>query len=337
MHSPSSSETPSPTRRTSAKRKGTRHRLPEHGGTLRDHRRRRPDCAWHKNSCADGFVSADSTANTHVAINPGLQQNTDMRPFFSGHGLRSGRILDRPRVNPYRRDVFSARRTGPLNSAAAVPDAPAELKKYGPASHRRRWVVDTRATVPCDLAIVGVAAAGKNLTRSRDGRRDPQHATGNLRQRRGTCSPRNFGPRTSGRVATETFGWYVVVLRECSSLSRHRSRELVVDPAVDQALPIKRPVPDRDRPLRPRLRHSTERLGHTLEGMPYALRSVAARRGCSSSRAEVAVARNSTSTQNRPGAGHRSRVRLRAGENVSPQFGPNDERLVSSSGRSASR
>ena len=86
----------------------------------------------------------------------------------------------------------------------------ADLKKYADFTGVPGFGEYT-GYVSCDLAIVGLKAAGKNPTRQGwvDGIRN---TNGGIYDNAGlTCSPRNFSTANFGKVATETCGWYVVV------------------------------------------------------------------------------------------------------------------------------
>ncbi|HEY3669562.1 MAG TPA: ABC transporter substrate-binding protein [Acidimicrobiia bacterium] len=163
-----------------------------------------------KNAGADGlYLPLD--ANTNVAIIQGLQQNNvDMKAIVSATGYGQA-ILDQPAGKTLTStDVFATAYRPVELGGNAVKALQQNLKKYADFTGVPGFGEYT-GYVSCDLAIVGLQAAGKNPTRQGwvDGIRT---TNGGIYDNAGlTCSPRNFSTANFGKVATETCGWYVVV------------------------------------------------------------------------------------------------------------------------------
>jgi branched-chain amino acid transport system substrate-binding protein len=163
-----------------------------------------------KNSGADGlYLPLD--ANTNVAIIQGLQQNNvDMKAIVSATGYGQG-ILDQPAGKTLTSTDLFATAYRPVElGGKAVKTLQQNLKKYAGFTGVPGFGEYT-GYVSCDLAIVGLQAAGKNPTRQGwvDGIRT---TNGGIYDNAGlTCSPRNFSKANFGKVASETCGWYTVV------------------------------------------------------------------------------------------------------------------------------
>ena len=163
-----------------------------------------------KNAGADGlYLPLD--VNTNVAIIQGLQQNNvDMKAIVSATGYGQA-ILDQPAGKALTgSDVFQTAYKPVELGGKAVQTFQQNLKKYADFTGVPGFGEYTGYT-SCDLAIVGLKAAGKNPTRQGwvDGIRT---TNGGIYDNAGlTCSPRNFSTANFGKVATESCGWYVVV------------------------------------------------------------------------------------------------------------------------------
>jgi branched-chain amino acid transport system substrate-binding protein len=163
-----------------------------------------------KNSGADGlYLPLD--VNTNVAIIQGLQQNNvDMKAIVSATGYGQA-ILDQPAAKTMTSTDLFATAYRPVElGGSAVKTLQQNLKKYAGFTGVPGFGEYT-GYVSCDLAIVGLKAAGKNPTRQGwvDGIRT---TNGGIYDNAGlTCSPRNFSKANFGKVASETCGWYVSV------------------------------------------------------------------------------------------------------------------------------
>jgi branched-chain amino acid transport system substrate-binding protein len=163
-----------------------------------------------KNSGSDAVYMPLDT-NTNIAIIQGLtQNNAPMKASVSATGYGQA-LLDQPAAKSLTEtDLFQTAYKPVELGGKAVKTFQQNLKKYGGYTGVPGFGEYT-GYVSCDLAIVGLEAAGKNPTRQGwvDGIRT---ANGGIYDNAGlTCSPRNFSKANFGKVASETCGWYTVV------------------------------------------------------------------------------------------------------------------------------
>jgi branched-chain amino acid transport system substrate-binding protein len=163
-----------------------------------------------KNAGADGLYLPLDT-NTNVAIIQGLQQNNvDMKAVVSATGYGQA-ILDQPASKTLTAtDIFQTAYKPVELGGKAVKTLQQNLKKYADFTGVPGFGEYT-GYVSCDLAIVGLQAAGKNPTRQGwvDGIRT---TNGGIYDNAGlACSPRNFSKANFGKVVKESCVWYVAI------------------------------------------------------------------------------------------------------------------------------
>jgi branched-chain amino acid transport system substrate-binding protein len=161
-----------------------------------------------KNAGADAIYMPLDTA-TNIAIIQGLQQNNvPMKVTISATGYGQS-LLDQPAAKTLtEHDLFQTAYKPVELGGKAVNTFQQNLKKYGKYTGVPGFGEYT-GYVSCDLAVVGLQAAGKNVTRQGwvDGVRT---ANGGIYDNAGlTCSPRNFSKANFGKVTTESCLWYV--------------------------------------------------------------------------------------------------------------------------------
>jgi branched-chain amino acid transport system substrate-binding protein len=163
-----------------------------------------------KNSGADAMYMPLDT-NTNIAIIQGLKQNNvPMKATISATGYGQA-LLDQPVASSLtERDLFQTAYKPVELGGKDVKTFQQHLKKYADYTGVPGFGEYT-GYVSCDLAIVGLEAAGKNPTRQGwvDGIRT---ANGGIYDNAGlTCSPRNFSQSNFGKVTDESCLWYVVI------------------------------------------------------------------------------------------------------------------------------
>jgi branched-chain amino acid transport system substrate-binding protein len=161
-----------------------------------------------KNSGSDAVYMPLDT-NTNIAIIQGLQQNNaPMKASVSATGYGQS-LLDQPAAKSLTEtDVFQTAYKPVELGGKAIKTFQQNLKKYGGYTGVPGFGEYT-GYVSCDLAIVGLKAAGKNLTLQGwvDGIRT---ANGGIYDNAGlTCGPRNFSKENFGKVTTTSCLWYV--------------------------------------------------------------------------------------------------------------------------------
>jgi branched-chain amino acid transport system substrate-binding protein len=163
-----------------------------------------------KNSGSDAVYMPLDT-NTNIAIIQGLtQNNAPMKASVSATGYGQA-LLDQPAAKSLTEtDLFQTAYKPVELGGKAVKTFQQNLKKYGGYTGVPGFGEYT-GYVSCDLAIVGLEAAGKNPTRQGwvDGIRT---ANGGIYDNAGlTCGPRNFSKANFGKVTNQSCLWYVVV------------------------------------------------------------------------------------------------------------------------------
>ena len=163
-----------------------------------------------KNSGSDAVYMPLDT-NTNIAIIQGLtQNNAPMKASVSATGYGQA-LLDQPAAKSLTEtDLFQTAYKPVELGGKAVKTLQQNLKKYGGYTGVPGFGEYT-GYVSCDLAIVGLKAAGKNPTRQGwvDGIRT---ANGGIYDNAGlTCTPRNFSKDNFGKVTDQSCLWYVVV------------------------------------------------------------------------------------------------------------------------------
>jgi branched-chain amino acid transport system substrate-binding protein len=163
-----------------------------------------------KNAGSDAIYMPLDT-NTNIAILQGLaQNNVPMKASVSATGYGQA-LLDQPASKALTQtDLFQTAYKPVELGGKDVKTFQQNLKKYAGYTGVPGFGEYT-GYVSCDLAIVGLKAAGKNPTRQRwvDGIRT---TNGGIYDNAGlTCSPRNFSTANFGKVATDSCLWYVVV------------------------------------------------------------------------------------------------------------------------------
>jgi branched-chain amino acid transport system substrate-binding protein len=163
-----------------------------------------------KNSGSDAIYLPLDT-NTNVAVIQGLQQNNvPMKATVSATGYGQA-LLDQPAARSLtERDLFQTAYKPVELGGKDIKTFQQNLKKYGGYTGVPGFGEYT-GYVSCDLAIVGLKAAGKNLTRQGwvDGIRT---ANGGIYDNAGlTCGARNFSPENFGKISGKSCLYYVVV------------------------------------------------------------------------------------------------------------------------------
>jgi len=163
-----------------------------------------------KNSGSDA-VYLPLDANTNIAVIQGLQQNNvPMKASVSATGYGQA-LLDQPAANTLTAtDLFQTAYKPVELGGQAIKTFQQNLKKYGSYTGVPGFGEYT-GYVSCDLAIVGLKAAGKNPTR--EGWVDGIRTTnGGIYDNAGlTCAPRNFSKANFGKVVKESCIYYAVV------------------------------------------------------------------------------------------------------------------------------
>ncbi len=150
-------------------------------------------------------------ANTNIAVIQGLQQNNvPMKATVSATGYGQA-LLDQPASKTLtEHDVFQTAYKPVELGGKDIKTFQQNLKKYGGYTGVPGFGEYT-GYVSCDLAIVGLKAAGKNPTRQGwvDGIRT---TNGGIYDNAGlTCGSRNFSQANFGKVAKESCIYYAVV------------------------------------------------------------------------------------------------------------------------------
>jgi branched-chain amino acid transport system substrate-binding protein len=163
-----------------------------------------------KNSGSDAVYLPLDT-NTNIAVIQGLQQNNvEMKASVSATGYGQA-LLEQPAAQTLtKRDLFQTAYKPVELGGKDIKTFQQNLKKYGGYTGVPGFGEYT-GYVSCDLAIVGLQAAGKNPTREGwvDGIRT---ANGGVYDNAGlTCGARNFSQENFGKVVTESCIYYVVV------------------------------------------------------------------------------------------------------------------------------
>ncbi len=163
-----------------------------------------------KNAGSDA-VYLPLDANTNIAVLQGLaQNNVPMKATVSATGYGQA-LLDQPAANTLtERDVFQTAYKPVELGGKDIKTFQQNLKKYGGYTGVPGFGEYT-GYVSCDLAIVGLKAAGKNPTRQGwvDGIRT---TNGGIYDNAGlTCGPRNFSKANFGKVVKESCIYYTVV------------------------------------------------------------------------------------------------------------------------------
>ena len=163
-----------------------------------------------KNAGSDAVYLPLDT-NTNIAVIQGLQQNNvPMKVTVSATGYGQS-LLDQPAAKTLtERDVFQTAYKPVELGGKDIKTFQQNLKKYAGYTGVPGFGEYTGYT-SCDLAIVGLQAAGKNPTRQGwvDGIRT---ANGGLYDNAGlVCGNRNFSKANFGKVVTESCIYYVVV------------------------------------------------------------------------------------------------------------------------------
>jgi branched-chain amino acid transport system substrate-binding protein len=163
-----------------------------------------------KNSGSDAiYLPLDSSTN--VAVIQGLQQNNvPMKATVSATGYGQA-LLDQPASKTLtEHDIFQTAYKPVELKDAATKKLQADLKKYGGYTGVPGFGEYT-GYVSCDLAIVGLKAAGKNPTRQGwvDGIRT---TNGGIYDNAGlTCGSRNFSKANFGKVVKDSCIYYVAL------------------------------------------------------------------------------------------------------------------------------
>jgi branched-chain amino acid transport system substrate-binding protein len=163
-----------------------------------------------KNSGADAVYMPLDTS-TNIAIIQGLQQNNvPMKATVSATGYGQS-LLDQPAAKTLtEHDLFQTAYKPVELGGSAIKTFQQNLKKYAGYTGVPGFGEYT-GYVSCDLAITGLKAAGKNLTRQ--GWVDAvRTANGGIYDNAGlTCSPRNFSKANFGKVTTSSCLWYTAL------------------------------------------------------------------------------------------------------------------------------
>ncbi len=163
-----------------------------------------------KNAGTDG-VYLPLDANTNIAVIQGLQQNNvPMKATVSATGYGQT-LLDQPASKTLTdHDVFQTAYKPVELGGSAIKTFQQNLKKYGGYTGVPGFGEYT-GYVSCDLAIVGLKAAGKTPTRQGwvDGIRT---TNGGIYDNAGlTCGNRNFSKANFGKVVTDSCIYYVAI------------------------------------------------------------------------------------------------------------------------------
>jgi branched-chain amino acid transport system substrate-binding protein len=163
-----------------------------------------------KNSGSDA-VYLPLDANTNIAVVQGLQQNNvPMKATVSATGYGQA-LLDQPASKTLTdHDLFQTAYKPVEVGGNDIKTFQQNLKKYGGYTGVPGFGEYT-GYVSCDLAIVGLQAAGKNPTRQ--GWVDAIRTTnGGIYDNAGlTCGSRNFSKANFGKVVKDSCIYYVVV------------------------------------------------------------------------------------------------------------------------------
>ncbi|HEY3672332.1 MAG TPA: ABC transporter substrate-binding protein [Acidimicrobiia bacterium] len=163
-----------------------------------------------KNAGADAVYMPLDT-NTNIAIIQGLaQNNVPMKASVSATGYGQA-VLDSPAAKTLTEtDLFQTAYRPVELGGTAIKTFQQNLKKYAGFTGVPGFGEYT-GYVSCDLAIVGLKAAGKNPTRQGwvDGIRT---SNGGIYDNAGlSCAPRNFSKANFGKVTDKSCLWYAVV------------------------------------------------------------------------------------------------------------------------------
>jgi branched-chain amino acid transport system substrate-binding protein len=163
-----------------------------------------------KNSGSDAIYMPLDTS-TNLAVIQGLaQNNVPMKASISATGYGQA-LLDQPAAKALTQtDLFQTAYKPVELGGKAVQTFQQNLNKYAGYTGVPGFGEYT-GYVSCDLAIVGLQAAGKNPTRQ--GWVDAIRTTnGGIYDNAGlTCSPRNFSTANFGKVTKSSCLWYVVL------------------------------------------------------------------------------------------------------------------------------
>ena len=160
-----------------------------------------------KNSGADSLW-LPLNSNTNLAIVQGLQQNgVQMKAnlMATGYGQE---LLDSPVKDILtERDVFSTGFRPVELGGAGVKQFMKDRKKYSTLTGVPDWGEYT-GYVTCDIAVMGLEGAGKNLTRQ--GFIDAIRSEDSYDGAGLTCAPYDFTLANYGKVNTTSCQWYVI-------------------------------------------------------------------------------------------------------------------------------